>query len=62
VRSEAWRYIRYANGDEELYDELADPREWRNLAGDPRHASVKAKLAEWLPTENVTADAGREKK
>ena len=25
VRTEGWRYIRYANGDEELYDEAADP-------------------------------------
>src|SRR4051812_42144172 len=33
VRSEGWRYIRYANGDEELYDETNDPNEWTNLAG-----------------------------
>ena len=25
VRTEGWRYIRYANGDEELYDEANDP-------------------------------------
>ena len=29
VRSEAFRYIRYADGGEELYDEKADPLEWK---------------------------------
>ncbi len=33
VRSERWRYIRYADGSEELYDHDADPLEWANLAG-----------------------------
>ena len=49
VRTEDWRYIRYANGDEELYDENADPYEWTNLASDSKHASVKKQLAKWLP-------------
>jgi len=48
VRSERWRYIRYANGDEELYDHETDPNEWRNLAGRPEHASMKRKMARWL--------------
>jgi len=52
VRTEKWRYIRYANGDEELYDHDADPHEWTNLAKDERHAAVKKELAKWLPTEN----------
>ena len=33
VRTEKWRYIRYADGSEELYDVSADPHEWTNLAG-----------------------------
>ena len=33
VRSENWRYIRYADGSEELYDMRRDPNEWNNLAG-----------------------------
>lgn len=49
IRSERWRYIRYANGDEELYDHLVDPQEWNNLAGDPRVESVIDELAAWLP-------------
>lgn len=53
VRSERWRYIRYADGSEELYDHDADPLEWKNLAGDPQLASVKAELAHWLPRVNA---------
>ncbi|TLD69696.1 hypothetical protein FEM03_15290 [Phragmitibacter flavus] len=49
VRSEDWRYIRYQNGDEELYDEKKDPYEWTNLADDPEHAGIKAQLAAHLP-------------
>lgn len=53
VRVEGWRYIRYANGDEELYDEKADPKEWTNLAGRPEYAQKKAELAKLLPTKNT---------
>ena len=50
TRTDDWRYIRYADGSEELYDEKADPNEWTNLAKDPKHAARKAELAKWLPT------------
>lgn len=30
---ERWRYFRYADGSEELYDHINDPNEWDNLAG-----------------------------
>jgi len=53
VRTDQWRYIRYANGDEELYDVKTDPNEWHNLASAPEHAPVKTALAKWLPAENV---------
>jgi arylsulfatase A-like enzyme len=53
VRSEKWRYIRYANGDEELYDEVNDPMEWKNLAGEAKYAEVKSDLARWMPSVNV---------
>ncbi len=52
IRTEKWRYIRYANGDEELYDHDSDPYEWTNLAGEARLASVKKDLMKFLPTEN----------
>lgn len=51
VRSERWRYIRYADGTEELYDHEVDPHEWTNLAGEARHADVMAEHRRWLPTE-----------
>ncbi|WP_439650288.1 sulfatase [Aquisphaera insulae] len=57
VRSEGWRYIRYENGDEELYDETSDPYEWTNLAADPAYASRKAELARSMPVSNH-ADIG----
>ena len=56
VRSERHRYIRYADGSEELYDHASDPLEWKNLAGDARYNGIKAKLAKWLPKVNVEDD------
>lgn len=50
LRDDRFRYIRYRNGAEELYDDQADPYEWRNLAADPKFAAAKASLAKWLPT------------
>jgi len=52
VRTEGWRYIRYANGDEELYDESKDPYEWTNLASQGQFATKKAELARHLPANN----------
>jgi arylsulfatase A-like enzyme len=57
VRSAKWRYIRYNDGSEELYDEERDPMEWTNLAARPELAAVKAELARFLPTTNAP-DAG----
>ncbi len=53
VRSERWRYIRYHNGTEELYDHSRDEMEWTNLAGDAKYAAIKAEHARWLPTVNA---------
>ena len=49
IRTEDWRYIRYADGSEELYDEKGDFNEWDNLEKDPKYAAIKADLAKWLP-------------
>jgi arylsulfatase A-like enzyme len=53
VRTEQWRYIRYDNGDEELYDETKDPYEWTNLAKQPQYDAAKAELAKALPKTNA---------
>ena len=53
VRSEKWRYIRYKDGTEELYDHEKDPMEWTNLAGNPESVPVKKELAKWLPKVNA---------
>jgi len=57
IRAEGWRYIRYKDGGEELYDERGDPNEWTNLAQQPEFAAKKAELAKWLPKVNH-ADIG----
>ena len=58
IRTEEWRYIRYADGSEELYDMKADANEWKNLAKDPQYDKVKADLAKWLPKVDVPAAPG----
>ena len=52
-RSEKWRYIRYADGGEELYDHDNDPYEWTNLASDPALAEIKSGLALYTPVVNA---------
>ncbi|MBL8232231.1 MAG: sulfatase [Bryobacterales bacterium] len=52
VRSERFRYIRYSDNTEELYDHQTDDLEWHNLAGDSRYAVMKRDLAKWLPQVN----------
>lgn len=64
VRSEKWRYVRYNDGSEELYDHDADPQEWKNLAKDDKYTAVKKELAKSLPVINAkdapTAKEGKE--
>lgn len=52
VRSERFRYIRYSDNTEELYDHQDDDLEWHNLANDPKYDFVKEELARWLPAVN----------
>jgi uncharacterized sulfatase len=40
VRTERWRYIQWTDGQAELYDELNDPDETRDVAGDPANAAL----------------------
>ncbi|MCE9562317.1 MAG: sulfatase [Planctomycetes bacterium] len=62
IRTEQWRYIQYADGSEELYEVLADPNEWKNIAGEAKHADIKKQLAKWLPAKSAAplpGSAGR---
>ncbi len=59
LRDDRWRYIRYADGGEELYDHRSDPNEWTNLADDPQYGPIKARLARWLPKHNAAAAPGK---
>lgn len=61
IRSERYRYIRYIDGSEELYDHDSDPHEWTNVAASPDHAKAKRELAKWLPKKDAP-DAPREGK
>ena len=53
VRTNSWRYTRYRDGAEELYDHKADPNEWTNLAAEPKHAGLVSRLYARLPKKGV---------
>ena len=60
--NERWRYIRYADGSEELYDHDNDPNEWTNLADRTETSAVKARLAKWLPKTDAPSLRDKAKK
>ena len=55
VIDERYRYIRYENGDEELYDHMNDPHEWNNISNDPKYEVIKRRLAESIPVNTQIA-------
>ena len=55
VRSERYRYIRYKDGSEELYDHKSDPNEWQNLAGRASLGEIKAQLRQRVPKSFATS-------
>jgi len=50
ARNERWRYTEWDEGRRgvELYDEVNDPRETRNLANDPKYAKIAAGMKKLL--------------
>jgi N-acetylglucosamine-6-sulfatase len=56
VRASGWVFVRYASGEEELYDLRADPYQLENLAADPSSAAKKAELR--LQLERLRRCAG----
>ena len=49
IRSLHWRYIRYSDGSEELYDHRNDPHEWHNLAHKPESRQRLEDFRDQLP-------------
>jgi arylsulfatase A-like enzyme len=56
VRTARWRYIRYEDSTEELYDHWHDQPEWHNLASAPELAHVVTSLRTYLPAHNAPWD------
>jgi arylsulfatase A-like enzyme len=52
VRKDAWRYTRYVDGSEELYNRTSDPNEWHNLAADCRFKEMIRQLKRFLPKDS----------
>jgi uncharacterized sulfatase len=48
VRTERYRYTRWHDGSDELYDHDADPHEYKNLADDPALGETKRELVKLL--------------
>jgi len=51
LRDSRYRYIRYEDGSEELYDHTNDPNEWTNLAPDARFAPTLERFRDRLPDD-----------
>ena len=49
IRTQRWRYIRYEDASEELYDHRVDRDEWTNLANKQEHKATKRRLARMIP-------------
>lgn len=54
VRSNRWRYIRYAQGGEELYEYVGDPDELINLASNSARDAIKQDLQSHFPSNPQT--------
>ena len=60
VRTGRWKYVRYSDGDGELYDLDADPNELQNRISDPAYAQVRDRLhAVWLAYKDCSGAACR---
>lgn len=59
LRSGRWRYIRYSDGHEELYDHSSDPHEFDNRAGDAATESTRAQFRKLIPALWTPSLGGR---
>ena len=53
LRSERYRYLRFEDGSEELYDHAQDPNEWTNLATRPKYVELLKQFRRELPAEEA---------
>jgi arylsulfatase A-like enzyme len=55
VNDENYRFTRYEDGTEELYDLKKDPMEWTNLVrlNDRKASKAKANLEKWMPKSSA---------
>jgi arylsulfatase A-like enzyme len=53
LRSSRWRYIRYADGAEELYDVVSDPNEWINLSNKSSQRSILEGFRNSIPKQAI---------
>jgi len=58
VRSRRWRYIRYADGAEELYDLQNDPHELTNLLAEKSYSKIVEEHRKWLPKPDAPPAPG----
>ncbi len=56
IKSERFRYIRYEDGGEELYDHANDPNEFTNQANNPEYRDEIEALKKYLPKDNALWD------
>jgi len=59
ARDQQFRYIRYPDGTEELYDHWIDPLEFTNLADRPESVTIKQRFQKWIPTTWAKSLGGR---
>ncbi len=53
IRSERYRYTRYNDGSEELYDHLTDSNEWNNLINKPGMKDIIKEHAAFIPEKQA---------
>ena len=62
VTNKNWRYIRYSDDTEELYNLAKDPNEWFNLASKAEYKKVKEELIKSAPETFAKPGADKSKK
>lgn len=59
IIDDRYRYIRYADGAEELYDLRSDPNEWHNIADKPDSKPIMMRLKSMIPQNSRPDIKGR---